>query len=63
MATLFDKVGPVRDGLTLDDAERENLDWDVFVSHRSDDIDEALSIAQSINRGLTTFIWRTVWRF
>ena len=48
MAILFDKVGPIRDGLTLDDAERENLEWDVFVSHKSDDIDEALSVAKCI---------------
>ena len=56
MARLFMETAGERE-ISLPEAVLEGLEWDVFVSHKSDDIGDALDLAQCIQReGLSAWV-------
>ena len=56
MARLFMETTGERE-ISLREAVRERLEWDVFVSHKSDDIDKALDLARCIqSEGLSAWM-------
>lgn len=58
MATLL-KVGRDERQISLLDAEREGLEWDVFVSYKSNDYVNSIRIARRIQRsGLSAWVDR-----
>ncbi len=56
MATLFNEATGGRE-ITLAQAIDEQLEWDVFLSHKSNDVDEAVKLAERIrSHGLSAWV-------
>ena len=56
MARLFMEIAGERE-ISLREAVQERLEWDVFVSHKSDDVQQAVDLARVIqSEGLSSWV-------